>query len=211
MDHRPCRSNFVGSVGLVTPPVALTLHVVARILAEARRAEDQYLEPLRPGFVASPRTGGVGGRRSRATRRIEETHRVSGDLAVAAGDIEGFAGAAGGKASCMGSSPQSAPAADGPTTGPATEINGFAVASLVLGIVWIMGVGSILALVFGYIAKGRIDGSRGRETGRGMAIAGIVLGWVGVGLLVAMIVLMVAGVTLMPWGDGSMMGGHGHD
>lgn len=110
----------------------------------------------------------------------------------------------------MGASPQHAPAADGPTTARATETNGFAVASLVLGIVWVMGIGSILALVFGYIAKGQIDSSGGRETGRGMAIAGIVLGWVGVGLLVAMVVLMVAGISLMPWGDGSMMGGRGH-
>jgi hypothetical protein len=78
------------------------------------------------------------------------------------------------------------------------------VASLVLGIVWLMGLGSILALVFGYIAKEQIDRSGGRQTGRGMAVAGIVLGWVGVGLLLAMIALMVAGVSTMPWGDGPM-------
>jgi hypothetical protein len=35
-------------------------------------------------------------------------------------------------------------------------MNGFAIASMVLGIVWIYGIGSILALVFGYIAKGQI-------------------------------------------------------
>ncbi len=42
---------------LVGPPVAPTLHVVARILAEIRRAEDEDLEALRPGLVASPRAG----------------------------------------------------------------------------------------------------------------------------------------------------------
>jgi hypothetical protein len=58
-----------------------------------------------------------------------------------------------------------------------------AIAAMVLGIVWIYGIGSILALVFGYSAKGQIDASGGRETGRGMAVAGIVLGWVGLGLI----------------------------
>ena len=93
--------------------------------------------------------------------------------------------------------------------------NGFAVASLVLGIVWIMGHGSMLALALGYIAKRQIDSSGGAQTGRGMAVAGIVLGWVGIALLLAMIVMMVVGIS-MPWGeggmmrhDGGMMGGEG--
>lgn len=87
---------------------------------------------------------------------------------------------------------------------PATT-NGFAIASLVLGIVWAMGVGSILALVFGYIAKDQIDKSAGTQTGRGMAIAGIVLGWVGVAFILLMIALMIFGLLTMPWGDGGMM------
>jgi hypothetical protein len=37
--------------------------------------------------------------------------------------------------------------------------NGLAIASLVLGILWLGGLGSILALVFGYIAKKQIDDS----------------------------------------------------
>jgi hypothetical protein len=61
--------------------------------------------------------------------------------------------------------------------------NGLAIASMVLGIVWVYWIGSILALIFGYIAKGQINESAGRQGGRGMAIAGIVLGWVGVGFL----------------------------
>jgi hypothetical protein len=62
------------------------------------------------------------------------------------------------------------------------------VASLVLGIVWIWGIGSILALIFGYIARSQIKRSQGRQTGGGMAIAGIVLGWIGVAGLIAFIV-----------------------
>jgi hypothetical protein len=72
-----------------------------------------------------------------------------------------------------------------------TKTNGMAIASLVLGILWIYWIGSILALIFGYVAKGQIDRAGGREGGRGLAIAGIVLGWVGVGILILLIVLGV--------------------
>ena len=67
------------------------------------------------------------------------------------------------------------------------KANGLAIASLVLGIVWIYGIGSILALIFGYRAKAQIDRSDGRESGRGMAVAGIVLGWIGVAVPVLLI------------------------
>jgi uncharacterized membrane protein len=75
-----------------------------------------------------------------------------------------------------------------------TKTNGLAIASMVLGILWIYWIGSILALVFGYVAKGQIDRSGGAQTGRGMAVAGIVLGWVGIGLLVIAIVAARAAV-----------------
>lgn len=62
--------------------------------------------------------------------------------------------------------------------------NGFAVASLVLGIaVLCTGIfGAILAVIFGNVALGRIDAAQGAEKGRGLAIAGIVLGWIGIAL-----------------------------
>src|SRR3954453_20059401 len=47
----------VAGGGGSAPPVALTLNVVARVLAEIGRAEDQDLEPLWPCFVAAPRAG----------------------------------------------------------------------------------------------------------------------------------------------------------
>jgi uncharacterized membrane protein len=52
-------------------------------------------------------------------------------------------------------------------------------------------IGPILAIVFGFIAKRSIDRSEGREAGRGMAVAGITLGFVGLvtsGLMVAYLV-----------------------
>ena len=85
-------------------------------------------------------------------------------------------------------------------TPPSRSTNGFAVASLVLGILWLWWVGSILALVFGYIGKGQIDRSPATESGRGLAVAGIVLGWVGVGILALVIILFLVGVFTMPWG-----------
>ena len=57
-----------------------------------------------------------------------------------------------------------------------------AIASMVLGIGWNYWIGSVLALVFGYIAKRQIA-DRG-DSGGGMATAGIVLGWVGIAFLI---------------------------
>ena len=65
--------------------------------------------------------------------------------------------------------------------------------SLVLGIFWLFWVGSILAVIFGYVGKGQIDRSGGTQSGRGLAIAGITLGWIGVGFLVLTIVLAIIG------------------
>ena len=72
---------------------------------------------------------------------------------------------------------------------PPRSTNGLAIASMVLGILWIYWIGSILALVFGYVARSQIR-QRG-EAGNGMAIAGIVLGWIGVAMLVVVIIIAV--------------------
>ncbi len=72
---------------------------------------------------------------------------------------------------------------------PPRPTNGLAVASMVLGILWIYWIGSVLALVFGYIARAQIR--QRNEAGDGMAIAGIVLGWIGVGVLVAALIALV--------------------
>ncbi len=67
-----------------------------------------------------------------------------------------------------------------------------AIASLVLGILWIWWVGSTLALIFGYVGKNQIDESGGAQGGRGLAIAGIVLGWVGIGALAIFLIVLAA-------------------
>src|SRR3989441_9368150 len=44
-------------LALVSPPVALAIDVFARTLAAIGRGDDEDLKALRPGLVASPRTG----------------------------------------------------------------------------------------------------------------------------------------------------------
>jgi hypothetical protein len=80
----------------------------------------------------------------------------------------------------------------------ASSTNGMAVASLVLGILWIYWIGSVLALIFGYIARRQIDQAQGMQQGRGMATAGIVLGWIGVGFLILFIAVAVLGMAAGP-------------
>ena len=80
-----------------------------------------------------------------------------------------------------------------PPTVPST--NGFSIASLVLGIVWVFGVGAILAVIFGFVARQQIRESRGRQGGSGMALAGIILGFVGIAGLILWIVFVVAVVN----------------
>jgi hypothetical protein len=65
-----------------------------------------------------------------------------------------------------------------------------AIASLVLGILWLWWIGSVLALIFGYIALNQIK--LRNESGRGMAVAGVVLGWIGVGTFVLFATLLAA-------------------
>lgn len=64
------------------------------------------------------------------------------------------------------------------------ETNGLAIASLLFGIFWLGGLGSLAALVLGYRARREIRNSAGAQRGSSLATIGIVLGWIGVALLV---------------------------
>lgn len=70
---------------------------------------------------------------------------------------------------------------------PVTRTNGLAIASLVLGILWLFWLGSLVGLILGLVALKQIK--RRNQGGRGIAIAGVVLSvlWL-VGLVVAVIV-----------------------
>jgi len=65
---------------------------------------------------------------------------------------------------------------------------------MILGLVgWVpCGVGSIVAIVLGFVARAQIRDSRGRQGGDALAVAGIVLGFVAIVLYIVIIVIGVA-------------------
>ncbi len=70
----------------------------------------------------------------------------------------------------------------------AEETNGLALTSLFLGIFWIFGLGSLVAIYLGHRALREIEASDGRQGGRAFAWAGIasgVFGLISVGLVIA--------------------------
>jgi hypothetical protein len=69
-------------------------------------------------------------------------------------------------------------------------MNGLAIAALVCGILWGFGLLSVVALILGIIAIGQTK--PGGQRGRGLAIAGVVLGGVGVVGAIASVALVVA-------------------
>jgi hypothetical protein len=71
-----------------------------------------------------------------------------------------------------------------PGASATTKVSGLAVAALVTGLFfWCCAIPGIVSIVLGHLALEDIENSGGAKSGRGMAIAGIVLGWVGVGLV----------------------------
>lgn len=75
------------------------------------------------------------------------------------------------------------------------KTNGLAVASLIAGIAGILFcvlfVPSVLAVVFGHVSLSQIKRSGGHEQGQGMAVTGLVLGYLGVAAAVAAIIVAV--------------------
>jgi hypothetical protein len=62
---------------------------------------------------------------------------------------------------------------------PAQQTNGLAIASLIFGLVWAFWLGSIAAVLLGHAALRQIRMSGGRQSGRGLAVAGLMLGYFG--------------------------------
>jgi hypothetical protein len=83
----------------------------------------------------------------------------------------------------------------------AGETNGFAIASLFLGILWLLGVGSVVAIALGYLGLKQIEASAGHQSGRAIAVAGIVIGVIGLasmGILVAFLISSHNDTPLLP-------------
>jgi len=77
----------------------------------------------------------------------------------------------------------------------AAPFNGLAIASFVLSLVWLYGVGTLLALIFGLVALRQV--ARTGQRGRGFAIAGlaIAVGTVLVAVLAAAAFLTAHGLS----------------
>jgi len=93
--------------------------------------------------------------------------------------------------------PSPAPPLSPPPRLRAVQTSGMAVASLVMGILgWTVLplLGSILAIVFGYSARNEIRQRPGELEGEGMAVAGLVLGWLMVGASVLLLCLGAVGI-----------------
>lgn len=77
--------------------------------------------------------------------------------------------------------------------GPPARTDGMAIASLILGIAGVMGcfvvIPSILAIIFGHVSLGRIKRTGAR--GRGMALAGLILGYIFIAFGAVYIVVVV--------------------
>jgi len=89
---------------------------------------------------------------------------------------------------------------------PTARTNSMAIASLVAGILtWVICpfFGAILAIVFGFVARGQIKATG--EGGGGMALAGIILGFAH---LIVSVIAIVIWVVLL--GGIAMMGAFGH-
>lgn len=78
----------------------------------------------------------------------------------------------------------------------AAATNGLAIASMILGILGFVtcGVTSVLAVILGHVSLGQIK--RTGEQGHGMALTGVILGW----LLTGLWLLYWAAVALFGWG-----------
>lgn len=87
--------------------------------------------------------------------------------------------------------------------GAVRPTNGMAIASLVVsiaGLVVCCGAPSIIGAILGHVAKGQIR--RNNEQGDGLALAGIIVGWISFGIFV-LVALLYAGVlaTTLSTGD----------
>jgi type IV pilus assembly protein PilA len=78
---------------------------------------------------------------------------------------------------------------------PATqELSGLAIASLISGFFFFIFPAAVLAVVFGHVARSQIRKSAGRLKGAGMSLAGMILGYAGLTLVV--VILLIAAFAI---------------
>jgi GYF domain 2/Domain of unknown function (DUF4190) len=72
---------------------------------------------------------------------------------------------------------------------------------LALGLLWLCGIGSLLATIFGGIALSQISRSNGTISGKGLALAGLILGTVGLCLIALAALGILLGALQRPRWD----------
>jgi Domain of unknown function (DUF4190)/Domain of unknown function (DUF1707) len=75
---------------------------------------------------------------------------------------------------------------------PARHVNGLAIASVVVGVLWMWWLGSVAAVVMGHIALRQIESSGGMQSGRRAALAGLSIGYFGLTILLTVILFSSA-------------------
>lgn len=116
----------------------------------------------------------------RASRR-RSAYTPAGSLGLA-GPVNPYAAATAGPANPY--APAVAPAYHYAAAPPAAT-NGFAIASLVLGLIG----GSVLGVVFGHVAQSQIR--RTGQAGSGLAVAGLILNYIWIGVFAIVLVLVL--------------------
>ena len=86
------------------------------------------------------------------------------------------------------------------TTQSATETNALAIVSLIFGILgWTVLplVGNFVAIVTGHIARSQVRLSAGTQQGDGLALAGLILGYLGLLLGIIVLMMLVFGIGIL--------------
>ena len=86
---------------------------------------------------------------------------------------------------------------EGAAPAPRSKTSGLAVASLVTGLFfWCFLIPGVIGIVLGFLALEQVADGQGTVKGRGMAIAGIVLGYVGLGIAALVLLVWVLSIVL---------------
>jgi hypothetical protein len=73
------------------------------------------------------------------------------------------------------------------------KTNGLAIAGFVCSLFfWVYGVGALLGIIFGFIARSQIRRSGNTQKGGGLALAGIIIGFVGIAIGIILIIVLIA-------------------
>lgn len=72
--------------------------------------------------------------------------------------------------------------------------SGLAIVSLICGILFFFFPAALAAVIFGHISRSDIRHSGGRKTGAGMALAGLILGYLGVAFIVVILIIAVVSI-----------------